>query len=70
MENKDFENLLSDLYNLYNPSKKKEVERIINTYDGREYDAVKTILIIYNLKFENVKLKSRSHFKWRSKCSS
>ena len=50
MENKDFENLLSDLYNLYNPSKKKDVERIIDTYNGREYDAVKTVLIRYNFK--------------------
>jgi hypothetical protein len=50
MEIKNFEILLSDLYNLYNPSKKKEVERIIDTYNGREYDAVKTILIRYNFK--------------------
>lgn len=45
-----FIQLLSDLYNLYNPSKVKNVSDIISNYAGNEYDAIKTILLKYNFK--------------------
>jgi predicted RNase H-like nuclease (RuvC/YqgF family) len=45
-----FKQLLTDLYNLYNPSKVKDVSNIISNYAGNEYDAIKTILLKYNFK--------------------
>ncbi len=45
-----FKQLLTDLYNLYNPSKVKDVSNIISNYVGNEYDAIKTVLLKYNFK--------------------
>ena len=42
MDSESFKNALIDLYNHYNPSKIKEVDRIVKNYNGREYDAIKT----------------------------
>ena len=50
MESKIFEELLLDLYDVYNSSKKKDVERLVKSYNGREFDAIKTVLIKYNFK--------------------
>jgi hypothetical protein len=50
MESQYFKLALTDLYNLYNPSKLKDVERIVNSYNGREYDALKTVILRYNFK--------------------
>jgi hypothetical protein len=50
MDSKSFKEALTDLYNIYNTSKIKEVERIVSTYNGREYDALKTVILKYNFK--------------------
>ena len=50
MDSESFKNALIDLYNHYNPAKLKEVDRIVNNYNGREYDAIKTLIIRYNFK--------------------
>jgi hypothetical protein len=50
MESNNFKLALTDLYNIYNPSKVKDIERIVSTYNGREYDALKTIILRYNFK--------------------
>lgn len=50
MNQDTFKQLLTDLYNLYNPSKVKDVNNIISNYIGNEYDAIKTILLKYNFK--------------------
>jgi hypothetical protein len=50
MNSENFEQALLDLYDVYNPSKKKDVKRLVSNYNGREYDAIKTILIRYNFK--------------------
>jgi hypothetical protein len=49
--NKDnFNALLTDLYNIYNPSKSKEIPTIIEKYNGQEFDAVKTLYFKYNFR--------------------
>ncbi len=50
MDSESFKNALIDLYNYYNPAKIKEVDRIVKNYNGREYDAIKTLIIRYNFK--------------------
>jgi hypothetical protein len=50
MDSESFKKALIDLYNHYNPSKIKEVDRIVKNYNGREYDAIKTLIIRYNFK--------------------
>tara|TARA_B110000503_G_C7104853_1_gene395453 strand:+ start:157 stop:936 length:780 start_codon:yes stop_codon:yes gene_type:complete len=50
MNIESFKNILLDLYSIYNPSKIKEIDRIVGNYDGKEYDAIKTVLIKYNYK--------------------
>jgi hypothetical protein len=50
MDSESFKKALIDLYNYYNPSKVKEVDRIVKNYNGREYDAIKTLIIRYNFK--------------------
>lgn len=50
MNNEHFNSLLKDLYDIYNPSKKKDVESLVNRYNGKEFDAIKTIIIRYNFK--------------------
>jgi len=50
MNSESFKEALIDLYNHYNPSKIKEVDRIVKNYNGREYDAIKTLIIRYNFK--------------------
>lgn len=50
MDIESFKNILLDLYSIYNPSKIKEVNRIVGNYNGKEYDAIKTVLIKYNYK--------------------
>jgi hypothetical protein len=50
MNIESFKNILLDLYSIYNPSKIKEVNRIVGNYNGKEYDAIKTVLIKYNYK--------------------
>ena len=50
MNSESFKKALIDLYNHYNPAKIKEVDRIVKNYNGREYDAIKTLIIKYNFK--------------------
>lgn len=50
MESQDFENLLSDLYAVYNPSKSSDVALLVKKYNGQEFDAVKTFYFRYNFK--------------------
>jgi len=50
MNTESFRKVLTDLYRIYNPSKIKEIDRIIDNYNGKEYDAIKTVLIKYNYK--------------------
>lgn len=50
MESNDFKNLLTDLYLIYNPDKISDVDRIVQNYNGREFDAVKTVYIKYNFR--------------------
>jgi len=48
MTRESFEILLSDLYDIYNPSKKNDVISILDKYNGQEYDAVYQLLFKYN----------------------
>ena len=50
MESNDFKNLLTDLYFIYNPDKVSDIDRMIQNYNGREFDAVKTVYIKYNFR--------------------
>lgn len=50
MDSEDFRQALIDLYRHYNPSKEKDVDRIVRDYNGREYDAIKTLILRYNFK--------------------
>jgi len=50
MESNDFKSLLSDLYLIYNPDKISDVDRMVQNYNGREFDAVKTVYIKYNFR--------------------
>lgn len=43
-----FQNLLEDLYDLYNPEKKQDVQHILNKYNGQEADAIYQLLFKYN----------------------
>jgi hypothetical protein len=48
MDSKNFNTLLNDLYDIYNPSKKNDIDSLVKNYNGKEFDAIKTILIRYN----------------------
>lgn len=48
MEQKAFETLLNDLYDIYNPSNKKDIDGISKKYVGQELDAVYYFLTKYN----------------------
>jgi len=50
MESNRFKELLTDLYNIYNPDKLSDIERIVSQYNGREFDAIKTVYIKYNFR--------------------
>lgn len=48
MTRESFETLLGDLYDIYNPTKKNDIENILDKYNGQEYDAVYQLLFKYN----------------------
>ena len=48
MTKNHFQTLLEDLYDIYNPDKKQDVEGILNKYNGQEADAVYQLLFKYN----------------------
>ena len=45
-----FKKLLTDLYQAYNTDKLPDVDRMVNTYNGKEFDCIKTIYLKYNFK--------------------
>lgn len=48
MDKQNFENLLTDLYDAYNPSKKGDIPGLLVKYNGQEFDAIYTLLFRYN----------------------
>ena len=50
METAVFKKLLTDLYTAYNPDKLSDIDRIANSHNGTEFDAIKTIYLKYNFK--------------------
>ena len=48
MEKNNFANLLTDLYNIYNPNGKENIPELVELYNRQEFDAVKKIFIKYN----------------------
>lgn len=48
MTKESFELLLSDLYDVFNPSKKSEIPNLLTKYNGREFDAVYHMIFKYN----------------------
>lgn len=50
MHKENFKNLLTDLYNIYNPANLSYVDDLVERYSRMEADAVKNIFIKYNHK--------------------
>ncbi|MFA5369053.1 MAG: hypothetical protein WC303_03605, partial [Candidatus Paceibacterota bacterium] len=50
MEKVNFKNLLTDLYNIYNPANIQYVDDLVERYNRIEFDALKNIFIKYNRK--------------------
>lgn len=50
MEASVFKKLLIDLYQVYNPDKIAGVDNVVAQYNGREFDAIKTVFLKYNFK--------------------
>lgn len=50
MEKVNFKNLLTDLYNIYNPANIQYVDDLVERYNRVEFDALKNIFIKYNRK--------------------
>jgi hypothetical protein len=50
MEKTNFKNLLTDLYNIYNPANIQYVDDLVERYNRMEFDALKNIFIKYNRK--------------------
>ena len=50
MTTEHFKILLEDFYDKYNHTKKSDVEFLLKNYNGREYDAIKTLYFKYNFK--------------------
>lgn len=48
MTTEHFQTLLSDLYDIYNPSKKSDIDGLLEKYNGQEYEAIYQILFKYN----------------------
>jgi hypothetical protein len=50
MTRENFQQLLTDLFNKYNPSKIGDIPFILEKYSGREFEAVKTLIFKYNFR--------------------
>lgn len=50
MEKDIFKNLLTDLYNIYNPANIQYVDDLVERYNRLEFDALKNVFIKYNRK--------------------
>lgn len=48
MDTKSFETLLTDLYDRYFPAGKAEISKLVEKYNGQEFDAVYHMLLKYN----------------------
>lgn len=67
MESNAFKNLLTDLYLIYNHDKLSDVDRMAQNYNGKEFDAVKTVYIKYNFRqspFYDQNLGTDKHVKY------
>jgi seryl-tRNA synthetase len=51
MEKINFRNLLTDLYNIYNPDNIQYIDDLLEKYNRHEFDALQNIFIKYNRKF-------------------
>lgn len=50
MNKEHFQSLLEDLYDKYNHTKKIDIPNVVENYNGREFDAIKTFYFKYNFK--------------------
>jgi len=50
MEKNNFKNLLTDLYNIYNPANTQYIDDLVERYSRLEFDALKNVFIKYNRK--------------------
>jgi len=50
MTKENFKNLLTDLYNVYNPANLQYIDDLVERYSRMEFDAVKNIFLKYNRK--------------------
>jgi len=50
MDKNHFKNLLTDLYNIYNPANIQYIDDLVERYNRLEFDALKNIFIKYNRK--------------------
>lgn len=50
MTKENFKNLLTDLYNIYNPANLQYIDELVERYNRMEFDAVKNIFLKYNRK--------------------
>ncbi len=48
MTKQHFENLLNDLYDIYNKDKKSEITTLVQKFNGQEFDSIYQILFKYN----------------------
>ena len=48
MDRNSFNNLLTDLYEIYQPSKKADIPGLLEKYNGQEFDALYHIFFKYN----------------------
>ncbi len=48
MDKNSFNNLLTDLYEIYQPSKKADIPGLLDKYNGQEFDALYHIFFKYN----------------------
>ena len=48
MDRNSFNNLLEDLYDVFNPAKKNDIPSLLDKYVGEEFDAVYHLLLRYN----------------------
>lgn len=67
MKKEAFEILLTDLYGYYNTSKIKDIPMLVNKYNGREFEGIKSIFIIYNSRYNqnyNAEYGTDNHIKF------
>ena len=50
MTKEKFKNLLTDLYNIYNPANLQYIDELVERYSRMEFDAVRNIFLKYNRK--------------------